>query len=222
MSEGDAGSAATASGSLADIVREFTASTAFVLRLVTASSEGALRCFVEAMSSATALSRTSHSESSTDVQQIAPELRMRLDGLIKAAREQVLEDGMSNAITQNLPALVAQHVTEIVPLLVAAFESNRTPPAVSAEILKELGRIRDAASHAARLWVLEHALQSPFPLTRDGAGLGLARLGDPDALRYLERAIQHEPVAELRDDLRLVADELSDNLRHGPATKDPQ
>ncbi len=55
---------------------------------------------------------------------------------------------------------------------------------------------------------LRGALSAPFPIMRDGAGLGLARLGDPDALPHVRRAIERERDLQIREDPILVADEL--------------
>jgi hypothetical protein len=76
-------------------------------------------------------------------------------------------------------------------------------------VFKELGRLRDPASHALRQWALAHGLDSPSPIARDGAGLGLARMSDPATLEYVRRAINREADAQIRNDLQLVADEIA-------------
>lgn len=182
-------------------------STAILWHLVSAATEGARRCFLEP-TSATSLTAPA-ADSSTASPEVSEEFRADLQRLVKAAREQPIEDGMSNPVTKRLQTILARHRSAMVPALVGVLESRQTPPIVAAELLKELGRIRDRVSHPHRLWVLAYALRAASPLTRDGAGLGLARLGDRDALTYLRAAIQREPLDEIREDLRLVADELA-------------
>ena len=157
--------------------------------------------------------------SSTEWQQLAPEMKARLDGILAAAKSEVFEDGMPNVVTEQLRDLVVESYSSIVPAVSALIESGQLGPVVSAEVLKDIGRYRDASSHALRLWLLEDSLFSSEPATRDGAGLGLARLGDTDAISYLESAIARESDPSLREDLRLVLGELRETDA-GPASGD--
>ena len=152
-------------------------------------------------------------ESSTQLRKVTPEIQARLDSMLDVARREIIEDGMSNAITERLAELFLRDFDAVIPALMALIESGRTAPIIAAELLKELGRIRDTTSHASRRWILEHALNASSPFVRDGAGLGLARLADPAALRYLRRAIEGEPNAQTRADLQLVVDELAETAR---------
>jgi hypothetical protein len=171
------------------------------------------RCLVE-QSSATQISGP-FAESSTQIREMTPEMRIKLNAILDAARRDIIEDGMRNAINEHLPGLIAKDSDAVIPALMSVIEAGRIPPIISAEVLKELGRLRDAASHARRLWVLERALTLSSPFIRDGAALGLARLGDVAALPYLQRAIENEPNAETRADLQLVVDELNETVPDG-------
>jgi hypothetical protein len=144
---------------------------------------------------------------------VTPEIQARLDAMLSAARGDIIEDGESNAVTERLEELFLRDFRAVVPALAAVIESGRTLPIIAAEILKELGRMRDAASHGDRRWLLVRALSLPSPFIKDGAGLGLARLADPTALRYLHRAIETEADAQTRADLQLVVDELNEAVR---------
>jgi hypothetical protein len=149
-----------------------------------------------------------------------PEIKAKLDYVLSAANDDLIEDGMRNAVTQRLPELVVKHFDTVIPALISVLETGRTTGAIAAEVLKELGRVRNTASHAMRRWALERALRSPSPIIRDGAGLGLARLSDPDSLPYLRRAIEHEHDPQARADLRLVLDELSEAIENGIPSAD--
>ena len=192
----------------------FLAGSVILLRLATASTHGIRHCFLEE-SAATQRAAGVVAESSTQLQEIAPELRVKLDAILDAARHEAIEDGMRNSISEHLPALVAQHSNTVVSALVAVIESGRATPIVAAEVLKELGRLRNVTSHASRRWALERALHSPWPFTRDGAGLGLARLGDPGSIPSLCRALENETNAQIKADLQLVIGELADVITDG-------
>ena len=161
-------------------------------------------------------------DSSTQLREMTREMQARLDAILGAAHLDIIEDGMPNAINERLADLLVQDFKTVIPALVSTIETGRTAPIIAAEILKELGRVQNAASHASRLWTLERALSLPSPFIRDGAGLGLARLSDPDALPYLHRALEDESNAQARADLQLVINELSETISNGapPAGRD--
>jgi hypothetical protein len=154
-------------------------------------------------------------ESSTQMRKASPEVQARLDLMLNEARSDIIEDGRTNAITDQLAELFLRDYNAVVPLLAALIENGRTPPILAAELLKELGRIRDAASHDGRRWLLLRALSASSPFVRDGAGLGLARLADPVVIRHLRRSVAAEPNAEIREDLQLVLDELAETVADG-------
>jgi hypothetical protein len=181
----------------------------FGLRLAAASTEGIRQCFLE-QSSGTQLMAGAFTLSSTGIPDLTPDSRAKLDAILDDARRDIIEDGMPNAITERLPGLIANDFSALMPTLMSIIEDVRIPPVIAAEVLKELGRGRNAASHASRLWILERSLGISAPFIRDGAGLGLARLGDASAIPYLRRAAENEPHAQTRADLQLVIDELGE------------
>jgi HEAT repeat protein len=186
----------------------------FLLKLAAASSLAIQRCLLEE-SAVTQVTAGAFAESSTEHREITPDVKAKLDAMLDAARQAIVEDGMNNPINERLPELVSRDFNAVIPALLSTIEAERTTPMVAAEILKELGRLRNATSHASRRWVLERALRSPWPFTRDGAGLGLARLGDSNAIPALRRAVDNEPNAQTRADLQLVIDELAEMMTDG-------
>jgi hypothetical protein len=190
------------------------ATVVFVLRLVAASTHGVRQCLLE-QSSATQIAAGAFAESSTQIREMTPEIKVKLDAILDAARRDTIEDGMHNTISLRLPGIVAADYKAVVPALMSVIESRGTTPVIAAEVLKELGRIRNSASHASRLWVLERALNQPSPYIRDGAGLGLSMLADARAIPYLCRAVENEPNPQTRADLQLVIDELNEMMTDG-------
>ena len=136
------------------------------------------------------------------------ELRQQIDNLFRQWQELRFEDGMENDVSRTLWRLLITHSALLVESLAAVIVTERVSPRVAAEALRHLGRFAHPPSHKDRLWLLERGLRSESPLGRDGASLGLAHLGDPSAIPYLRAAIEREPVASLRDDLRQVLDAL--------------
>jgi HEAT repeat protein len=103
----------------------------------------------------------------------------------------------------------------VVPAIVSVIEMGRAKPLVIAEILKELGHLGDVAPNRAVRWILSRYLNSSSQFVRDGAGLGLARLADPATLPYLRRAVQRDADPQVKADLQLVIDEISEMVENG-------
>jgi hypothetical protein len=195
--------------------RKSLAAVLFISRLAAASTAGIQRSlWLE--NSATQHFGGAHAESSTEFADLAPETRAKLEAMLQAACQDVIEDGMRNAITEQLPDLLARDPNAVIRALLSAIETSRTTPIIGSEVLKELGRVRGyMASHTMRRWVLERALLSPSAYIRDGAGLGLARLGDPSVLPSLRTAAENAADPQTRADLQLVIDELSEMVADG-------
>src|SRR4051812_45071438 len=125
-------------------------STLFLLLELSATSMAPIRRVVE-VSSATQVMLDAPGDSSTVHSEIRPEIEAELDTLLEAARDDIIEDGMRNVINEHLPGLVLKNCRAVIPALLAAIESGRTTPIIASEVLKELGGLRDADSHALRL-----------------------------------------------------------------------
>lgn len=187
---------------------------AILLRLGGAVPFGVTQC-LRPESSATYLWRSSLSESSTQLPIPAPDVVARLNSILGAATRESLEDGMRNAITERLPDLIAVDASTAIPALISVIESGRPSPVVIAEVLKELGNLGAIGQRPEVLWILERALTLDSHYARDAAGLGLARFADASAIPYIQRAVARERNAELRADLQLVLDELTEAKSHG-------
>lgn len=182
-------------------LKQLAASVAFVLKVATARVADTQRMMVQVTSSTAS---AVFAEADTSLRALAPEAKARLDSMLEHVRHDIIEDGMRNAITKDLPQLVASHYQSVLPAIAALTNGNRTSAAVTAELLKEVGRLRDAASHLDRRWLLQHALLSANPAARDGAGLGLAWLDDPEAAMSVRAAAERELIPQLKVDLEQV------------------
>ena len=140
----------------------------------------------------------------TSMNALDPQISVQLDSILERVRHEIVENGMTNTLTTELPRLVANHYRSVLPAIAALTDGSRTSAAVTAELLKEVGRVRDAISHFDRRWLLEHALSSPNPAARDGAGVGLAWLRDPRAAESLRAAVAREAIPQLKADLEEV------------------
>jgi hypothetical protein len=187
------------------------AGAVFVLKLIAAGTSAFQRCLLEE-SAGTQIVAGALAESSTELRELNPDTRVVFEAMLETARHELIEDGMRNVVTEQFANLLSKDLNTIIPALVSVIETGRTTPVVAAEVLKELGRVRNPASRAARRWVLEHALSLSSAFIRDGAGIGLAWLSDPASIPQLRRAIESEPDPQTRADLQLVVDELAETI----------
>jgi hypothetical protein len=180
---------------------QLAASVAFVLKIASASVAETRRGVLQLTSST---GSTVIAGADTTLHALAPEVKARLDSILDRVRGEIIEDGMTNTIALKLPQLVADHYRSVLPAIAALTDGRRTSATVTAELLKEVGRLRNAASHLDRRWLLEHALWSPNPAARDGAAVGLAWLQDPGAAPSVRIAAEREQIPQLRADLEEV------------------
>ena len=182
-------------------LRQLATSVALYLKVASASVAETHRKFLPVTSATTS---SVLSAADTSMEHLAPEVKARLDSILDRVRNEIVEDGITNTITTKLPELVANHYRSVLPTIAALVDGRLTSAAVAAELLKEVGRLRHAASHVDRRWLLEHALWSPNPAARDGAGAGLAWLQDSTAGASVRAAAERESVPQLKADLEEV------------------
>ncbi|MCZ7568851.1 MAG: HEAT repeat domain-containing protein [Ardenticatenaceae bacterium] len=143
----------------------------------------------------------------------APDLHEAIGTLFRAARDERFEDGVDSEFARNLVFFIQEYASEAMKVIKALIWNEQVDPEVASEALRWLGRIEDPETYQERLWLLEASLFASSPAVRDGAGLGLASLDDPDAITYLRQAIERETYPPLRRYLGQTLEQLEDTLR---------
>lgn len=139
------------------------------------------------------------------------ELAGRFVLLVRDAENERFEDGMGSEFATR----VHESIVNYGPVAVAAWErvlwrmgnANET----GEELLRQFGLIEHEPSRERRLRVLRDSLKSPDSRIRDAAGLGLSFLDDPSMLPALRAAHKSETEEWLKDNLKLVIDQLVSN-----------
>lgn len=139
------------------------------------------------------------------------ELAMRFTLFVCDAENERFEDGMDSVFANR----VRESIVNYGPIAVAAWErvlwrmenANET----GEELLRQLGLIEHHSSRARRLRVLKDSLKSPDSRIRDAASLGLSFLDDTSALLALRSAYRRETESWLKENLKLVIDQLMDS-----------
>jgi len=132
--------------------------------------------------------------------------------LFTAARNEIFEEGMESHFSKEFVSLIKRHGEVAILEAAILITSEKADPDVASEALKWLGQVKHSGTHSFRIWLLKRGLTSSSPQVRDGAGLGLSFLNDPDAIPALQQAIEREQIPELRRDLEQVLQQL----QHAP------
>jgi HEAT repeats len=137
-----------------------------------------------------------------------PALKLDWSSCLAGFVDEEIEDGMTAALGERISNLIRLRGSEAIKQLKELIASNDLSPSVVSHLLRWLGRIKNAASFDSRLKLLCENLRSESAVIRDGASLGLAALGSPKAISFLQKAIDQEKVPELRADMEQVLREL--------------
>ena len=124
-----------------------------------------------------------------------------------------LEPGMENAFSQGLEKLIARHGESALSEIQNVILGERTKSAIAMEALQYIGRMDSSAWERQRRSLLERCLlRSRSAWVRDGAGLGLASLDNPESIDVIELAIEKESSCSLKKDLESVLEQLQNTL----------
>ena len=120
-----------------------------------------------------------------------------------------MTNGFSEALERWIEVIGVRMLVEIRRIIL----NEETSLTVAAETMRYIGNIESPKYHAERRELLETCLlNSRFAWVRDGAGLGLASLDDPQSIPVLEMVISKESNEELKEDLIQVLEQLEDTL----------
>ena len=125
-----------------------------------------------------------------------PAAKMR--DLFRNVDGEVFEDGMTSNFSTALHGIISEYGVVAVEQLGKLTLARDAPVDVAEEALRQVGHIKDTATHDARLSLLERALESPELGIRDGGAIGIDYMDDPRAVPSLERALEHETYEWLR------------------------
>jgi len=128
--------------------------------------------------------------------------------LLNGAREEHFEDGMDSNLSMGLRGLCRNYGADFASVLEERLKRQDVGARILTEILHTLGDIEDDATRDWRLATLADFLKSSSPLVRDAAAVGLSYLDDKKAAPYLREAIERESSKALRDDLRVILEQL--------------
>ena len=133
-----------------------------------------------------------------------------IQGLFGRAEDEHFEDGMDSDFSNELIQLVKRHGKQAIEVITYLVLYGKAGQELGSEALRWIGRIEDQDTYDYRRWLLERTLTCSSAMVRDGAGLGLASMDDPHAIPSLQKAIERERCAELRENLGQVLNQLQE------------
>src|SRR5437764_485244 len=99
---------------LGEGLRQLAAATAFYVRAISVGVAETHDQFLRANLTA-ATTPPVVSEAETSMGTLQAEVKIQLDAMLRAVQDEIVEDGVSNAITRKLPELVADHYLSVLP-----------------------------------------------------------------------------------------------------------
>ncbi len=140
---------------------------------------------------------------------IDQEMAAKIRELFHNVDGEVFEDGITSNFSTVLHGIISEYGAAAVEQLREITLARDVPIDIAEEALRQIGHIKDAATHDARLSLLERALESPELRIRDGGVMGIDYMEDPRAVPSLERALEREKYEWLGQYIRNVIARLS-------------
>ena len=135
------------------------------------------------------------------------QMNRRCRQVINEAKGEQFFDGMTSPLEEATRNIIAANGVIAVESLRQVLNIRRDEVACTEEILRQIGLIRDEATHQARLKLLADMLASSQEQIRDAALLGLSFLEDA-ATPYLRQALQRKSAPWLEENLKMVIAQL--------------
>lgn len=146
-------------------------------------------------------------------EQSAQNISVFVKRLFSMAENITFEVGMTNDFSEALERAIEVMGVPILVEIKGIILNEESSLTVAAETMRYIGNIESPMYRAERRELLETCLlNSRFVWVRDGAGLGLASLDDPQSISALEIAIAKESNQELKEDLLQVLEQLEETL----------
>lgn len=148
------------------------------------------------------------------------EINEEVDGMLRnsitrafdAANNETFYDGFDSYFSETISRFILAFGVQAIVIIEEILESNPSASETVEETLRQLGKIVDPHTHAARLALLLRAIGDRNPRIRDAASIGIASLDDPVAIPFLHHAIKTEPSAWVRTNLTLTLQQISKDM----------
>ena len=134
----------------------------------------------------------------------------RLRKMFGDARNEIFEDGIDTAFSDNLNCIIEDYHEVVIGAIKRIIHMNYVNAEVVEEALRQVGNMDDKRSHHSRLDLLEEELESSNPRIRDAASIEIEAMDDPRAIESLQKAINNEQCEQLRQNFQTVLMQLKD------------
>ena len=134
--------------------------------------------------------------------------------LFQINTEELFLDGIDSSLSRDVISAVEAFGNAAVKAVEKITDSGSANVEVVGELLRQMGYVEDIWSHQARREVLARKLESSDPRIRDAASVGIAALDDPSVLEHITRAFARETSTLVKQNLKLVMDQLQETKCH--------
>lgn len=153
-------------------------------------------------------SSTSHRDYELSARERERQVVVEIARLAKISEEEVFEDGMENALSRGLQALVIKSGGLAIRALRSAYVSQKIEGSIFEEAIRWLGTMEDGETRDERQWLFFYGLKDKDKRVKDAATLALSWMEDSSAVPYLESAAEEEQLPILKSHMVAAAAEL--------------
>jgi hypothetical protein len=138
-----------------------------------------------------------------------PHLEEQISSLLLNSQEERFESGYRSQLARQIQYVIDHYGEPAISVIANLILNDKVNPDVADEALRWIGAMSNPITHLARRRLLERCLMQANSLyIKDGAGIGLASMDDPDAIPVIMAAIAKEKNLEFKRDLQLIHDQL--------------
>lgn len=135
---------------------------------------------------------------------IRNDLSRMIQIIFEVGKNEQFEDGMKSDFSRAFEYLIKNYQEDAIEILSDFLTSNRIDSDLLCETIRTLGNFKDDKTELSRFQILIFHLSHASPYIRDCASLALYDLESPNAIPYINKAIDREPYESLKRDFKKI------------------
>jgi len=139
-------------------------------------------------------------------------IRIRIEKLFIAAKEDAFEDGVESQFSRELMEAIKRYGNTAIDILGELIIKEVVDPEVASEALRWIGDIKHKPTYENRLQLLQQSLNCSSAKVRDGAILGISFLDDPRAIDSIKEAMERENSKLLYNNMKQALQQLEGDI----------
>jgi hypothetical protein len=142
--------------------------------------------------------RPARLQGATSIEEVSDSAFKRANQILLQHSHAESSEESDTQLYEQINAFVQEFGRQAITALTPSVLLNKATQDTICTVLQILGRLESNTGYQRRLWLLERMLTSSYPRIRYGAALGIAYLDDEHAIPYIHKALEQEPIPDLK------------------------